>query len=78
MTNIKPIYLDRETAAAFVSLSVSTMERMVVQGTFPQPRQLTDKRVGWLVREVEAWAESRPVSSNLPVPNCGVRHGAAA
>lgn len=71
---IKPLYLDRETAAAFVSLSVPTMERMVASGGFPAPRQLTGKRVGWLVREVEEWAESRPVSSNLPVANCGLRH----
>ncbi len=74
--NIKPLYLDRKSVAAFVSLSVPTMERMVVQGIFPAPRQLTGKRVGWLVREVEEWAESRPVSTNLPVLNCGKR-GAA-
>ena len=76
--SIKPIYLDRENSAAFVSLSVPTMERLVARRLFPQPRQLTDKRVGWLVRELEEWAESRPVSSNLPVANCGLRHGAAA
>ena len=71
--NIKPIYLNRESVAAFVSLSVPTVERMVAQGVFPAPRQLTGKRVGWLVREVEEWAESRPVSTNLPVPNSGGR-----
>jgi len=76
--SIKPLYLDRENSAAFVSLSVPTMERLVARRLFPQPRQLTDKRVGWLVRELEEWAESRPVSSNLPVANCGLRHGAAA
>ena len=72
---IKPIYLDREAVAHCVSLSVPTMERMVASGVFPAPRQLTGKRVGWLVREVEEWAESRPVSSNLPVENCGMRNG---
>ena len=46
MTNIKPAYLDRESVAAFVSLSVPTMERMVAGGAFPAPRQLTGKRVG--------------------------------
>lgn len=75
---IKPVYLDREGVAAFVSLSVPTMERMVAGGSFPAPRQLTGKRVGWLVREVEEWAESRPVSSNLPVANCGRRNAQAA
>ena len=77
-TTLKPAYLDRERCAEFVALSVPTMERLVASGAFPAPRQLTGKRVGWLVREVEEWAESRPVSSNLPVANCGARHGAAA
>jgi prophage regulatory protein len=72
--NIKPVYLDREATAALVALSLPTMERMVAKGAFPAPRQLTDKRVGWLVREIEEWAEGRPVSSNLPVANSGVRH----
>ncbi len=68
---LKPAYLDRDSAAAFVSLSVNALERMVASRDFPQPRQLTSRRVGWLVREVEEWAESRPVSSNLPVANSG-------
>lgn len=70
---IKPAYLNRDAVAAFVSLSVPTMERMVARGLFPQPRQISDKRVGWLVREVEEWCESRPLSVNLPVKNCGLR-----
>lgn len=70
-SNIKPAYLDRDSVANFVSVSVDTIERLVQRGAFPKPRQLTDKRVGWLTREVEEWAESRPVSSNLPVANCG-------
>lgn len=68
---LKPVYLDRESVAAYVSLSVTTMERLVARGEFPKPRQLTSKRVGWLVREVDEWAEARPVSTNLPVENCG-------
>lgn len=69
--SIKPAYLDRKAVANFVSLSVDTLERLVARGTFPKPRQLTDKRVGWLVREVNDWAEDRPISSVLPVANCG-------
>ena len=41
----KPAYLDRESVAAYVSLSVSVMERMVAKGEFPSQRQLTGKRV---------------------------------
>jgi prophage regulatory protein len=71
---IKPAYLDRESVASFVSLSVNSLERLIASGVFPKPRQLTAQRVGWLVREVEEWAESRPVSANLPVANSGLRH----
>ncbi|UKI11834.1 hypothetical protein ACLUPT_11990 [Variovorax sp. SCN45] len=34
---------------------------------------LSGRRVAWLVREVEAWAESRPVSNLPPPPNTGAR-----
>jgi len=68
---MKPMYFDRDTVASVISVSVDTIERLVQKGAFPKPRQITEKRVGWLVREVEEWAESRPVSSNLPVANCG-------
>lgn len=71
IVSIRPAYLDRESVAAYVSLSVDTMQRMVARGAFPGPRQLTEKRVGWLVREVDAWADTRPASTNLPVANCG-------
>lgn len=68
--SVKPAYLDRESVAAYVSLSVSVMERMVARGDFPGQRQLTSNRVGWLVREVDDWCESRPASGILPVQNC--------
>lgn len=73
IVSTRPAYLDRNAVAAFVSLSVVAMERAVVSGGFPKPRQLTKQRVAWLVRDVEEWCESRPVSSILPVANCGKR-----
>jgi predicted DNA-binding transcriptional regulator AlpA len=39
-TVIKPIFLNRESVAAFVALSVPTVERMTAQGNFPAPRQI--------------------------------------
>ena len=72
-TPIKPACLDRVAAAQYVSLSVITMERMVAKNEFPAPRQLGGRRVGWLLRELDAWCEARPVSSNLPPENCGGR-----
>lgn len=71
MSKIRPAFLDKPGIAEFVCLSVDTLERLVQSGKFPAARQISDKRVGWLVREVEEWAEARPRSGNLPVANCG-------
>ncbi len=54
------IYLDRSGAAQALALSESTLEKLVREDeTFPKPRRLSANRVGWLRRELDAWAESR-------------------
>lgn len=70
---LKPIFADRSDVAAMVSLSESRLEAMVRAGEFPAPRQISERRVAWLVREVEAWAEARPTSAILPPPNTGAK-----
>jgi prophage regulatory protein len=69
---VAPIFLDLPTVAEVVALSESTVQELVRKGEFPQPRQLSDRRVGWLMPEVQQWAESRPVSQILPPQNTGV------
>jgi len=64
---VKPLYLDMWTLTEVVSLSKTTLYKLVHEGNFPKPRVLMGHRVAWLMREVEEWAESRPVS-NLPPP----------
>lgn len=64
---MKPIYLELPAVSAAVSLAETTIQREVREGNFPAPRQISGRRVGWLVREVEEWAESRP-KSDLPPP----------
>ncbi|ENO76548.1 hypothetical protein B447_17431 [Thauera sp. 27] len=68
---VNPIFMDLPTVALAVALSESTVQELVRQGQFPQPRQMSGRRVGWLVREVQEWAESRPVSNLPPPPNTG-------
>jgi len=72
---ITPAIFDRPDAAKYLSLSLETFSRGVQSGDIPKPRQLAGRRVGWLRKDLDAWAESRPVSSNLPVPNCGKKGG---
>ncbi len=71
----RPACLDRAGAAAYLSLSESTLEKLTREGGFPQPRLLSGRRVAWLVRDLDEWLEQRPVSGLLPPPNTGARKG---
>ena len=75
MTNqtVKKLFLDLNEVAFALSLSASGVQSLVRAGNFPAPRQLSDRRVGWLYKEVEAWAEGRPVSNLPPPPNTGAK-----
>lgn len=66
-----PIMLGLQQVADTLSLSKSSIHKLVVSGTFPKPRKLTAKRVAWLTSDVLAWASALPVSDNLPPPNTG-------
>ena len=68
---IKPAYVDLEGACNYVALSESTLQKLVRENQFPRPRSLSGRRVGYLVRELDEWAEARPVSDLLPPPNTG-------
>lgn len=70
---LKPMFVDKQEAARILSLSESTFEELIRKNEFPKARLLSSRRVGWLVREVEEWAESRPVADLLPPPNTGSR-----
>lgn len=76
MSKPDPIYLDLDGVHLATTLSVSTIEKLVRDGEFPKPRLLSDRRVGWLKREVVEWCEARPVSQLLPPPNTGKRRKA--
>lgn len=78
MSKLDPIYLDLPDVAAFTSLSESTVEKLVREEVFPKPRLLSGRRVAWLVREVTAWCEERPVSNLLPPPFTGRRKTVSA
>lgn len=67
---LRPAVIDEDQAAAYLSLSVSTITNMERRGEFPKKRQLSGRRVGYLLREVDEWLEARPVSNLLPPVNC--------
>ena len=70
LLQLEPLYLEKPQAAAYLSLSISTFEALSrTDADFPKGRKLSPGRVGYLVAELRAWGQTRPVSDMLPPPN---------
>ncbi len=54
----KEVYTARDLREV-VGLGRTTIWRLEKDGRFPKRRQLSDRRVGWLRKDVEEWAENR-------------------
>lgn len=72
IVHIRPLYLARPDAAAFLAISESTLDNLVARGDLPKPRKLSAGRTAWLVEDLETWGRERPESDLLPPKNCGV------
>lgn len=70
VASLRPAAIDMDQVTVYLSLSSSSIERMVRKGEFPAPRQLSGRRVAFLVKEVDEWLNNRPVSDQLPPVNC--------
>jgi prophage regulatory protein len=67
---VEPLYLDKAEAAAFLSVSVSTFEKLLREdATFPRPRALSPNRNGYLLAELRVWGQARPIADRLPPAN---------
>lgn len=79
IVRIRPLYLARPDAAAFLAISESTLDNLVARGALPKPRKLSAGRTAWLVEDLETWGRERPESDLLPPKNSGYgRAGAPA
>nr|WP_083266146.1 AlpA family phage regulatory protein [Burkholderia lata] len=67
------ICLSLKEVAQALSLSPSTVQQLVREKVFPEPRLLSGRRVAWLVHEVQRWADARPVAKLLPPENSGAK-----
>lgn len=65
---IPPLVCPLDQAPAVVGIAQTTIDQLEARGQFPKRRQLSGRRVGYLMRELEEWAETRPASDLLPVP----------
>ena len=67
---LQPACLDKPDAAIYLSLSESSVEKLAREDeTFPKPRELTTRRVGYLVEELDQWLKNRPIADHPPPPN---------
>lgn len=76
IASVKKIYVELTELTVLLTLSETTIQRLVRQEKFPKPRMLSGRRVAWLMHEVEDWANKRPVSQLLPPQNTGKRRTA--
>jgi prophage regulatory protein len=71
---MKPLVVDMEQLLQLLpALSKSTIEEERRQGRFPVPLQLSARRVGWLLSEVEEWVATRQRADLAPPPNTGAK-----
>ncbi len=54
----RPILTIKETSE-LIGISVSTINRLIKQGKFPQKRKLSTKRIGFLRYEIDQWIEGK-------------------
>lgn len=47
-----------------ISLSKSTIYELIQREDFPSPVRLTARTVGWRAKDIAAWLEARPKSTN--------------
>jgi len=52
--------LRRKAVLNKVSISKTTLDRWVTQGTFPAPLQLGGYAVGWRWSDIQKWIKDRP------------------
>ena len=66
------IYTEAELPRV-TKLGMTTIRQEIREDRFPKPRQLAPNRKGWLAREINEWAETRPVASIAPPRNTGAK-----
>lgn len=71
IVSIRPLFLARPDAAAYLAVSESTLDALVARGEAPKPRKVSKGRTAWLVDDLDTWGRARPHSDLLPPVNSG-------
>lgn len=70
-----PLLVDRDSAARALGISVSTLEALVRAGKLAPPRKISAGRTGWRWSDLQAFADSLPVSDLSPPASQGGQPG---
>lgn len=65
------VFVSAEDVQHMTGLSSGAIRQAVAAGTFPAPRQLTERRVAWRSDEVTAWMNDRPKAGGPDDPVAG-------
>jgi predicted DNA-binding transcriptional regulator AlpA len=57
---LQPRLICREAAAAYISVAPGTFDKMVEDGRMPRAKRLTEGRVAWDIRALDAAVDSLP------------------
>ncbi len=60
--NLAPRLLSKESAAAYVSVSMGLFDEMVDDGRMPPPRILSNKRRAWDIRQLDIAIDNLPLA----------------
>ena len=57
---LAPRLINREAAAAYVCVSPAKFDTLVQEGTMPRPKRLSDRRLAWDVKALDAAVDRLP------------------
>ena len=60
-----PRLISRDASAAYVGVSPNTFDQMVTDRLMPKPRRLTERRLAWDVRQLDAAIDRLPVDGGF-------------
>ena len=61
---LTPRLISRDDAAVYVGVSPNTFDKMIADELMPKPRQLTERRLAWDVRQLDAAIDRLPVNGD--------------
>lgn len=70
-----PLVVSEKQAAAMVGLGMRTLQKKRLDGTGPAFVQLTERRIGYLVSEIQSWLSGRSVRSTAEATVRAQREG---